>query len=377
MMRKLTQKISQFNNRNYKYISILDSININQTSISIFIHGLLPLLSENILSITSWEVDLQFLIEESLAYILLLSATLLFDRSKLSFRLNVSILIAILCSGYWIPLSMVNYHFCIISLILLTLFRSNFNNSFYLPYGVIFIIGFLIFALLYGSIGSYILRSEFKTINSFGDAIYFCIITYSTVGYGDIVPITATSRYFVISMVIIGLIMFTSSITLIAYTVNDKLRNVLTNINKGKISMKDHIILLGYGILSRILIEQYRKDGKKFIVVDNSRNMDAEREILVAKKELVIASHMGDNTAGERLRMDEAELIIINYDTDEETIFAIMNVKDYLNSREAKVKIIARIYYENNIEKAKKVGADEIIAPHVLAAQQIFAIKST
>ncbi len=43
-------------------------------------------------------------------------------------------------------------------------------------------------ALAYGVIGSYLLRGEFHGIQTWTDAIYYTFETYSTVGYGDILP---------------------------------------------------------------------------------------------------------------------------------------------------------------------------------------------
>jgi Trk K+ transport system NAD-binding subunit len=48
-----------------------------------------------------------------------------------------------------------------------------------------------------------------------------------------------------------------------------------------------------------------------------------------------------------------------------------MSVHEYLQDFTHKPKILARIYYPENINKAKLAGADEVIAPHLLAADAI------
>jgi len=44
-------------------------------------------------------------------------------------------------------------------------------------------------------------------INTFGEAFYFCVATLTTVGFGDFVPVTATGRWFTVSMILVGIIL--------------------------------------------------------------------------------------------------------------------------------------------------------------------------
>ncbi|HRG61404.1 MAG TPA: NAD-binding protein [Burkholderiales bacterium] len=137
--------------------------------------------------------------------------------------------------------------------------------------------------------------------------------------------------------------------------------------------MTNHVVLLGYGILAKILIEGYKQSGKEFIVIDNSKNMDTDREILQENERLLISPYPGNRNILIRARISEASLIIINFENDSDTIFAIMNVTEFLTNHPTanKPQILARIYYEENIAKAKLAGADIVIAPHLLAAAEI------
>lgn len=63
----------------------------------------------------------------------------------------------------------------------------------------------LFFVLLYGFVGAYFLRDQFKPpIQTRIQAFYFSVMTATTVGYGDFVPTTDQARLFTISLVILA-----------------------------------------------------------------------------------------------------------------------------------------------------------------------------
>ncbi len=354
-------------------VALLSSGIIISNALYIFINSIYPLIRNEHISITLANPSFyfKFISQETFAYGLMVLGLALPGRSRgvwIATLINLGI---ILILNIWLD-GVYNINILtIINILFLFVNYRSFNKPFYLSYGLAFSIEFVIFALCYGVFGSYLLRSEFHNLNTIGDAIYYSVVTYSTVGYGDIYPITNVAKYFVISMIIMGLVMFTSGISLIIYIFNNELKHLLFNINKGKISMSDHIIFLGYSIMSKILIKRLQKEGKNFIIIDIGTNMDTDHEILREQDKLIITPYHGNKETFVRARVSEAKLIIVSFDNDSDTVFTIMSVHEYLQSFTNKPQILARIYYPENINKAKLAGADEVIAPHLLAADAI------
>jgi len=56
----------------------------------------------------------------------------------------------------------------------------------------------------YGTAGAYALRSGFDGVEGVVDAVYFTVVTASTVGYGDVHATTETARLFAVSLVVLG-----------------------------------------------------------------------------------------------------------------------------------------------------------------------------
>lgn len=341
----------------------------------ILLNGIVPILITQPSSalVFASKYGFQLFVQVFVAYFSLVLGILLANQSHRIWQIVIVITVLIGLFDFFLWKEYSSFYFALFILFVLVINHKVFNQDVFVSYGFMFITSFLLFALLYGVIGVYLLRTEFNGINSFNDAIYFCIVTYSTVGFGDIYPKTAIAKYFVISMIIMGLVVFTSSITMIAYAINVNLKKVLNNINKGKFGMKNHVLIVGYGILAKILVERYQTQKIEFLVIDPEKHIDYDRQRLINMNRLLIAPYLGHNETFVKAQAELAQKIIIAYDTDEATIFATMNTREYLNSHNLAnpPKIIARVLYDENVQKAKKAGADEVVAPHLLAAQQI------
>ena len=223
-----------------------------------------------------------------------------------------------------------------------------------------------ILALLYGVIGSYLLRDEFQGLKTWTDAVYFTIVTYSTVGYGDITPVTESARLFVSSMIFIGLGAFAGILTFIVSALVQRIQNILNVFHKGKKHMNNHIIICGYNDLSELLIQDLQKAGLPFLIIDDLDQDDPKQADL---KNLMLSGQASDPALLEKAHIFAAKSIIIAYNRDADNILTLMTVQDVLGEKNrVKLTTVIRINNENNIEKAKKLGADEIISPLVMAA---------
>ena len=361
--------------RYYNVIAKLCSLLLVLNAILIFMSDVLPVLINHPASdlIYTSKFGIQIFLQIINSYLMLFFGLLMSSRSRKIWQISLVLMFLVsLCNIFlwtnYLVASLTILLFCVIAVT-----YKVYDQDLFISYGFIFFAGLLIFALLYGVIGVYLLRTDFNSIKSLHDALYFCIVTYSTVGYGDIYPITPVAKYFVLSMILVGIVIFTSSITLIVYSMNVILRKLLNNINKGKVGMSNHIILIGYGILAKILIQQYRRDKKEFLVLDTQTNFDYDRQVLFDEKKLLVSPYMGHVETLLRSQAELAEKIIIAFDTDEATIFATMNIREYLESKNLSEmpKIISRILYQENIGKAKRSGADSVVSPHLLTAEKI------
>lgn len=260
----------------------------------------------------------------------------------------------------------------IISAILLILFRKEFyvrNAQEQSIDGIIAWIS-IIFALIYGVTGSYLMRSEFHGIHTLIDAFYFTMVTYSTLGYGDIVPVTQDARLFTTSMIVIGISSFVATLTLIiGPMIQQRVRGVYRIMSKLD-SFNNHVVICGFNDLTLITAKELVTQGNTVLFLEKDRHMAEE----------IKANHfnviIGDSTHPTELANSNiafGNILICGYANDAQNILTLMAAHEAktLSQHPPKFKIICRIEEPHNIEKAKKLGADTVVTPSLLAGQMI------
>lgn len=109
-----------------------------------------------------------------------------------------------------------------------------------------------------------------ENIHTYFDAVYWSVITITTVGFGDISPVTLPGRIATLLLVVggIGVIAFFTSIVTTA--LQEKLKIIKEEQSVGAANaMRNFIVICGFGRMGKVLAEQLELAGEKFIVIDN------------------------------------------------------------------------------------------------------------
>ncbi len=199
----------------------------------------------------------------------------------------------------------------------------------------------LLTVFLFGVGGTYILGhygSNFnQPITSFIDAAYFTIITISTVGYGDIVPITAIAKIFVMILIISGLSVFLSAVTVLSSDLMgnrvEKLSGRITNIERR--FLKDHIVLIGTDTVNMQIAKTLKDSGKKFTMITSDKTV-ADR-----LREMGYRSYVADETSEadmSKFELSKAKSIIIDMRDKSKMVYLLLIVRTL--AKEAKITTI-------------------------------------
>jgi len=236
-----------------------------------------------------------------------------------------------------------------------------------LDYGQVIALASVGFALAYGIVGSYVMREQFRGIENWTDAIYYTFVTYSTLGYGDILPKTPDARLFVISMIVVGLGSFITTVTVVVGPmIERRMKGVLSIMDKFT-GASNHVIVCGYSSVGESAIDELQEAGVHYLIIENRAEVAA---LLRTKGHDVL---VGDATRRETLEeanLRGAQAVVAAFDSDSVNAMVTVTARQYRDSNKAcHFRIITRVEDEDNVEKARYVGADEVVSPSTLGGR--------
>ena len=141
--------------------------------------------------------------------------------------------------------------------------------------------------LLVSMLSTYIVASVEKNTNPLwgdpGNALWWWLITISTIGYGDMVPTTYVGRFFGSIVVLSGIVFFGTIVSELGFLLKALSQREILGLKK--IVDKDHVVILGDNPLLRNLISNIRliNEDKKIVVVTHMLDSRPFEDILFVK----------------------------------------------------------------------------------------------
>lgn len=194
---------------------------------------------------------------------------------------------------------------------------------------------------------------------SFSDVVYFAAVTMTTVGYGDIVPVTDRARlidaFYVTPIRIFVWFIFLGTAYQFVFL------KYLEGYRMAKLERRltDHMIICGYGHTGRVAAHELMSKGTPpdhIVVIDSGSQpvQDCAEAGFVAlrgdaaKEELLL-----------RVGLDKAQAVLISPGRDDTAVLIVLTVRQLNRS----VRIIASAKEEENVKLLKQAGADVIVSP--------------
>ncbi|MFB6101967.1 MAG: NAD-binding protein [Haloplanus sp.] len=210
---------------------------------------------------------------------------------------------------------------------------------------------------VYIATGAYALRDEFGGVGTFVDAVYFAVVTSSTVGYGDITPQTAVARLFGISALVVGTASFAIALgALLTPAIEARLVKALGKMTQSELDLlDDHVLVLGHGDLTEAIIQELRDKATFLVVVPDA-------QVAQTLSERGIDTLTGDTSDEETLRrvhIEEARAVVAATNDDAADALAILTARHLAPD----VHIVAAATHRENVAKLRRAGADTVISP--------------
>lgn len=215
---------------------------------------------------------------------------------------------------------------------------------------------------IFGSTVHFIEPQSFPTIF---DGIWWAIITASTVGYGDFYPTTLLGRITGILLLLVGTGFLSSYFIHLSAATVTKQNEYL----EGKVGFNgdDHVIIIGWNERSRSIIRTLSETRMQIILIDESLGANPIKHDNVH----FIRGRANRDDILLKARIQSARKVIITSDqnldelqADMNTILTLLAIKG-LNPG---VRCIAEILTSEQVNNARRAGADELILTNALTS---------
>ncbi len=202
------------------------------------------------------------------------------------------------------------------------------------------------------------------------DALYMTVITITTVGFREVVPLGAGGKLLTIGLIGAGVVTVTyAAFTAAEYVVEGHLRDALERRRMDRVisNLRDHTIVCGYGRVGRHLAATLDRDGSPFVVVDNA---DDKLEELEDQGILRVDGDATEEHVLAEAGLARAAALVACVNTDADNVLVTLTAK----GMRPDCIVIARVKADENERKLQRAGADRVISPSTIGGRRIAQI---
>jgi voltage-gated potassium channel len=199
------------------------------------------------------------------------------------------------------------------------------------------------------------------------DSLYMTVITLATIGYSEIHPLTTAGRVFTIMLIALGVtaagFIFT---TLTQALVESQLaatlgrRKLFRDINK----LKNHFILCGAGRVGIRIIDEFKKKGVDFVVIERDPII-ADR--LLTQGELVLMGDATDESVLEGANVKTARGLIAAASSDAENVYIALTARGI----NPDLYIVARANDHTGERQMMRAGVNKVVSPALIGSHRM------
>lgn len=196
------------------------------------------------------------------------------------------------------------------------------------------------------------------------DALFMAVITLTTIGFGEVHPLSDAGRVFTIVYILAGLGVASRGLSEIARYVADGTLTEELRARRARREiqhMRSHYVVVGYGRLGREIVADLHHHGAHVVVID------VEPTIQTPDGVTLVA---GDATQDETLKaagIDHARGIAIATPSDAVNVYLTLTARQ-LNP---KLTIATRCEEEAAASRARRAGADVVLMPYHLGGARL------
>ena len=218
--------------------------------------------------------------------------------------------------------------------------------------------------LVVGGVVGYLVIEEWSLL----DSAYMVVLTFTTVGYAEVNPLSPNGRLFTMILMVAGIgVMFYILTGMVQLVVEQEvLRSIVRRHRmRSKLSrLKEHFIICGFGRVGRAVAATLQEQSVPLLIVD--KNAEA---ISDARDQGLLCVH-GDSTKDADLmaaQVKDARGLLASTGDDAENVYIALTARG-LNP---KLHIVARASSRDAEDKLSRAGADQVVSPYAIGGRHM------
>ncbi|TLX76112.1 potassium channel protein [Labilibacter sediminis] len=203
-------------------------------------------------------------------------------------------------------------------------------------------------------------------IRSASDALWYAVVTLTTVGYGDFYPITLPGK-------LLGLFIILGSLGILGYFIGEITYRINTYMEKKKngffgTKFENHYVIIGWNEFARQVADQIYNAGHKIALVTNSKNdLDLFNDLYENDNSFVLFADYKNMSAYDKVNIHQSKSVFVNFKEDTETLVFVLNLqKAYPN-----LNIVINCSNPELKETLENTGVNHVVARHEVASRMV------
>jgi len=192
------------------------------------------------------------------------------------------------------------------------------------------------------------------------EAYYMSLVTLSTVGFGEVLPLSFGGRVFTSFLIIFNIGLFAYAISTITSIFAEGGFTALLrdyNMNKKIQNLQHHTIVCGYGRHATEVCQELAKQSVPFVIIEK-----LPEKVQKLREETQYLSIEGDATEDEVLLaagINQAAALVVTLPEDADNLFVVLSARQ-INPN---LRIISRANSPSDETKIRRAGADHVVMP--------------
>lgn len=228
------------------------------------------------------------------------------------------------------------------------------------------LIGLLVYAAFVIALHLAEQGAEGANIHSIPEALWYSIVTLTTVGYGDFFPVTPLGKMLGIGFIFGSL----GLLGLLIGKASERFNELKERKKMGYqgTTFTNHIVIIGWNDFSREVVNQLLNSERQVAVVTDQRDtIDLIYGSFGSEDVFVLFSDWRDTTNFDKLNLGKASVVFVNLPNDTDNLVAMLNVKK-VNSQ---VHFVVALESSSLRETFISAGCTHVLSKNAIAARLI------